>query len=69
MTCPSCKREYAGTPHCACGYAFAMPQPETPAVFDSIDTTLKSIKNILTWFFWLSIVAIAAALAVWFLKL
>lgn len=61
MTCPSCRRAALSmSSRCECGYAFQGPQTEIAPVLGSIDRSVRTVKNILLWWFFLTI---AGALA------
>jgi hypothetical protein len=66
MKCPACARidNPYGAQACKCGYAFEGPQTEPTAVLASIERSARTIKNILVWWFVITLTTAALYLIV-----
>jgi hypothetical protein len=69
MKCPACQKDEslqsADGWVCKCGYAFSGPQTNSFAVVASIERMLRTVKGILVFWCWLTIIGIVLGL-IWF---
>jgi hypothetical protein len=57
MKCPKCSLiNPDGTQRCDCGYAFQGPQTDSTAPLVSIERSVRTIKNIVVWWFVLTLI-------------